>query len=725
MAGDACLSRRSLLRAAGLAAASLPLQALQAGAFTLPEAAAMVEERMVPTVCGMCPAHCLVTANVRDDRVVSLQGSGDNPLNGAHICARGAAALDLLYDPDRLKYPMKRVGPRGSGQWQRIGWPEAIDTISLRLEQALRRHGPAALALFAAGPSSAYIKELFAEFAVVHLNDSHYEHCHCNRDAAYISTFGFSPGAPARLDYENSRCLVLLGCHFGENLMLPEFRRFMAARDRGAQLLVADPRRSVIAGQADRYLMLRPGSDTALLLGWINYLLTHDLYDRDYIAAHATGLGQLREHVAPYTLEQVAAQTDLRPEEIEQSARLLARCAPAVIIHPGRHSNWYGDDVDRLRAQAILTALLGAVGRPGGLSLATAEPGDQTTPYDLGRRELGRALQRDSGTRAEEIIQGLEAERIKVLGCWGQNPFHGYPNPYRTALAWRRAEFIFACDVLPGQACLMADIILPEATFLERGDQAELRREVEPPLLTAGFPAAGPAFEARDPYWIVRELSIRLGRGRGFEHPEVNLRREQDLAPWRLRLDDLRRGRAFVALPARTEPELAGFRFPTNSGKIELFSGDLAQAGQAALPAFRPPPAPPEGYFRLLYGRSPLHTNSSTQNNRRLMREKGENELWLNEGVAARLGLRSGERVLLENQDGLSALRPVRLYVSDKIRPDCVYLVHGFGHRSHLLSRALYRGVSDAALMSRATANPVTGVRALRNNFVRIRTENS
>ncbi|MFU8819082.1 MAG: molybdopterin-containing oxidoreductase family protein [Desulfurivibrio sp.] len=722
MANKNRCSRRSFLKTAGLAAAALPLAALMARAEAPGPAFPAGGQRQVGTVCGICPARCLITATVREGRVVHLAGTDGNPLNGSQICARGQAALDLLYDPDRLKYPMKRVGPRGSGDWQRISWAEAIDTIALKMEETLRHSGPGALALFAAGSSSRYIRELFAEFAVPHLNDSHYEHCHCNREAAYISTLGFSPGAPPRLDYRNTRCLVLLGCHQGENLMLPEFGRLFAALDRGARLIVADPRRSVIAGRADHHLMLRPGSDIALLLGWCNFLLERGLYDREFVAARVEGLEELRELAAAYPLARVAELTGLSEESIEKSALLLAASAPAVIIHPGRHSNWYGDDVHRLRAQAILSALLGAVGRPGGLLLPVVEPGPHDSPslYARGRESLTRALQPRGGDRSAVIIEGLEQERIRFLGCWGQNPFHGYPNPYRTALAWQKADFIFTCDLLPSEAALHADIILPEATFLERHGRVEFRDEVEPPLLTAGFPALAPAFETRDPYWIVRELSIRTGRGRGFRLPEVTTRLEQELVNLPIGLEDLRRGGAWRPLAEPVTPELMGFRFPTVSGKIELVSRDLIAAGQPALPEFTPPPSVPQGYFRLLYGRSPLHTNSSTQNNRRLMGEKSENELWLNSGAAAELGVVQGERVLLANQDGLSSLKPVRLNVTDAIRSDCVYLVHGFGNRSPLLQQAYDQGVSDAALMTRITLNPVTGMRAMRNNFVRL-----
>ena len=720
------LNRREFLQLAGAVAATLPLTAFSARAETVASALPLLggADRQVATACGMCPAQCLITATVRNHRLAALKGTPGNPLNGDKICARGAA--DLLNDPDRLKYPMKRLGRRGEGRWQRISWAEAIDTIALKMEDTLRRHGPAALALFSAGPSSVYINELFAEFAIPGRNDSHYENCHCNRDAAYIATLGFSPGAPARLDYENCRCLLLLGCHLGENLMLPEFTRLQSALDNGARLIVADPRRGVLARRTPHHLALRPGSDTALLLGISNYLLERELYDREFVAAHCQGLDALRQAVAAWPLSRAAEATGLAAPEIEECARLLAANAPAVIIHPGRHSNWYGDDVQRLRAQAILSALLGTVGREGGLRLprqsgdaAGRAQGDGL--YDSNRRRLSQALDRRGGQRSARILEGLEQGRIKLLGCWGQNPFHGYPNPYRTALAWAKADFVFTCDVLPGEAALHADIILPEATFLERYDRVLVRNELEPPLVSARFPVFAPAFEAREPYAIVRELSLRLGRGRQLQESEVTTRLEADLAPMGLDLDRLRLNGAWERLPHSPAPvELADFRFPTVSGKIELAARDLAAAGHSELPDFTPPPTPPAGYFRLLSGRSPLHTSASTQNNRRLMREKSENELWLNRRAAAQLELTEGQSVLLENQDGFSSLKAVRLHLTDDIRPDCVYLVHGFGSRSPLLQTAFDQGVSVAALITRPTPNPVTGSRALRNNFVKI-----
>ncbi|HET97868.1 MAG TPA: twin-arginine translocation signal domain-containing protein, partial [Desulfurivibrio alkaliphilus] len=143
MPDDHRCSRRSFLKTAGLTAAALPLAGLVARAEATESGQFPgVGPRRVATVCGMCPARCLVTATVREGRVVELEGTEGNPLNGSRICARGQAAIDLLYDPDRLKYPMKRRGPRGSGSWQRISWAEAIDTVAQKMEEALRLSGP-------------------------------------------------------------------------------------------------------------------------------------------------------------------------------------------------------------------------------------------------------------------------------------------------------------------------------------------------------------------------------------------------------------------------------------------------------------------------------------------------------------------------------------------------------------------------------------------------------
>ncbi len=366
------LTRRSFLKNTGLAAAALPLS--QYGTlsdFTENHINMMQYQRSyeVPTVCNMCPSRCMIIGKVRQGRLIKIKGNPKGPFNGTKVCAKAHAAIKLLYDPDRLKYPLKRTGERGEGKWTRISWNEAIDTISIQMEKTLNRYGPESLALFSKGPSSAYIRELFEELSITNLNDSSFDQGTAGRDLAYQLTFGMPPGRPERVDLKNTKCVVLIGAHLGENVDVVQMRDLMDGLVRGVKLIVVDPRLSVIAAKADHHLMIRPGTDTALLLGWINHIIGAGLYDKRYIADNIKGFEPLKEHTADYPLKRVSGITDIPADKIRKTAELIASCAPMTVIHPGRHSAWYGNDVQRLRAQAILTGLLGAWGQKGGIFL--------------------------------------------------------------------------------------------------------------------------------------------------------------------------------------------------------------------------------------------------------------------------------------------------------------------------------------------------------------------
>jgi thiosulfate reductase/polysulfide reductase chain A len=233
-------------------------------------------------------------------------------------------------------------------------------------------------------------------------------------------------------------------------------------------------------------------------------------------------------------------------------------------------------------------------------------------------------------------------------------------------------------------------------------------------------PVIAPQFESRDPYWIVKRLSNRLGRGDGFIFQNAEERVEHDLLPFGVNLKDFSLQAGVVRLPERIDEGTAVRPvFPTPSGKIEFRSQLLIRQGQPAVPAFTPVPQPGPGFFRLLYGQSPVHSHTTTGNNPWLGHEMAENELWINDQEAKRLGFIHGEQVLLENQDGVWSPNPIRLKLTPGIRWDCVYTVHGFGSRSPLLHFGYNRGVADSSLMTRSLPDPVSGCRGLRVNFVR------
>lgn len=720
------VSRRSFLKGTGLSTLALALSSRRVSSFTgRAKEVSTARLTSIPTVCAMCRARCHLLAKVKDGRLVKIEGNPLSPANGATICARGQAAVKLLYDPDRLKYPLRRVGARGEGRWLRISWQEALDEIAANFKKHLLQNGADSLALLAGGPSASFIKKLFHDHGVTNIHDAAIHHCDRIRNIAHQATFGVRCHDPNHLDYTHSRCLVLLGSHLGENVQVQALKGVTRALDQGAKLVVVDPRFSAIANKADLYLPIKPGTDIALILGWLNHIVSEGLYDSAWVEANTSGLAELKNHLAGYPLYRVSSITGLPVRSIRESAEMMAAAAPATLVHPGGQQSWYGNDVQRVRALAILSAVLGAVNVPGGLTLAGGGADDLYPELSESDRSMGPSF--------SALTDGLLAGKIKMAGCWGQNPLQNHAAPYKTIMALEKAEFVFCCDVLPGEAALYADIVIPEATFLERHDILEFGWSGEQSLVASRFPVVSPRFEAREPYGIAKELNERIGVKAGFDHADGEAFLDSRLAPLGLTLSDLaaRGGVQRLAVKKDDSPVLRHYpeepyvgaqttiSYPTASGRIELVSRRFAEMGWEPLPGFLEPEEPPPGYVRLLYGRSPVHSMSSTINNGWLIREYGENEIWVNEEYGRGLGLRHGERIFLENQDGIRSLKPIRVKLTPGIRKDCVYMVHGFGSRSPHLSLGFQRGVSDTSLMTLSRVDPFSGQRGMRVNYVR------
>jgi len=687
------LTRRTFLKNTSYAAVLWPLERIaQAASLVEPVGAGGTAPATIHSVCGMCRAGCLIDAGVDDGKILKITGNPNDILTAGQICPRGAAADLMPGDPDRLKFPLKRVGKRGAGKWVRISWGEAIDTIFNHLDKQLRLEGPNSLALFHGGSSSSFIKELFVELGCRYINDSSYEYCQANRNLAYDLTFGREQSGA--VGFEQAQCVVLLGSNLGENLQIPVMRKYNQALARGAKLIVVDPRRSTAAARADYHLMIRPGTDTALLLGWLKYIVENGLYNRD-LESSFSGFAELKNQLLNYRLGDLAAIADISVSDLKRSAQAMAGLAPAVFVYPGDNSAWYGNDVQRLRAQAILSAVLGAG--------PTSKTGSEDVKFP------------DPARLASKIIRKAQSGDIKFIGIWGQNPLQAHPNPYRTISALEKVPFVFCCDVYPGEAALYADIILPEANFLERAEIIE-NRTLHPGRLAIRQPIIEPRFEARGPYWIVKQLTSRLGRGRGFAFDSVSERLDNDLRTQGLSWPALQdKGFAFLQPSVDLAAKLADL--PSSSAKINI-SVKFADGEGHSLPVFEPIVLPPKGFVRLLFGRAPAYSRGLV-NNRRLRSLMPVNELWLNDRLARAMGIRDGIELFLENQDGLRSLVPIKIKVTSGIRVDSVYMAHGFGCRSPFMREAFNKGVSDTSLLTRSIPDPVSGVRGMRVNFVR------
>jgi len=428
--------------------------------------------------------------------------------------------------------------------------------------------------------------------------------------------------------------------------------------------------------------------------------------------------------------------TTIKPGLIRKSAREMANAAPSVIIHPGRHVTWYGDDTQRIRAVAILNALLGSWGRRGGFfnPESVSVPGWPHPENPKPNRTWKDAFPGKYSLTSSSLASGICDATIPTISkaCnfkgWivnGTNLIHTFPDQKKTIEAIQNLELMVVVDTMPMDITGWADVVLPECTYLERYDS--LRNSPHrKPAIALRMPATDPLYNTKPAWWMAKELALRLGLEEYFSWKNI-----EEMLDWQLKqlgssLEEMQR--IGVKTFERSYDDLymaegENYEFLTNSGKIELYSTELAAEGFDPMPVYTAHEEPPEGYYRLIYGRAPMHTFSRTSNNPNLTDLMDENKVWVNPKVAKVWGLEQNQQIYLENQDGIQSKFPVKVRITEKIRWDSVYIVHGFGNDNKKLSRAHGRGASDADLISRVHIDPIMGGTGMRGNFVTFRFE--
>ncbi len=318
--------------------------------------------------CDICPWRCGIVVKSVGNRVYKIDGNPKDPKSRGMLCARGQAGVSFLYDPDRLKQPMIRTGARGEGKFKNATWEEALDYSAQKMLTIKDRYGPESVAFFGHTSGDFWFTDYLSQaWGSPNSAKPSVSMCTTPREEAALITFGRAIGNHEPVDWDNARAIVLIGTHIGEDARNTMMQDLANARARGAKLVVVDPHYSSAAMKADYWLPIKPGTDTALLLAWMNVLIGEKLYDADFIAKWTVGFDQLADHVKAFTPEWAAPITDLPADKIRETARAMGRNRPQSVIVPGRHVIWYGNDTQRMRAVYIGNALVGALGRPGGM----------------------------------------------------------------------------------------------------------------------------------------------------------------------------------------------------------------------------------------------------------------------------------------------------------------------------------------------------------------------
>ncbi len=727
------ISRRSFLKISGTVSAGV---VAGASAVTPKKVKAEVRNRpkkvkKIASVCEQCFWRCGIIATVEDGVLKYIEGNPLHPNNRGKICARGNAGVALVYEKDRLTDPMIRVGERGSGKWRKVSWDEALDYTAEKLKAVAEKYGVEANALFSHGASAKFINDVYKFWGSPNQAAPSFAQCRGSRDVGYELTFGESLGSPERIDLEYAKVIILIGSALGENVHTGQIIDFTNGIANGAKIIAVDPRQSTAAGKAKWWLPIKPGTDTALLLAWINEVINKGGYDKNFVRRQTTGFNELKREVASYTPEWAEKITEIPASVIRETARAMMDAKPAVVIHPGRHVAWYGNDVQRARAMAILSAILGTWGQKGGYFLKSSFP-VRYKPLPIPKAPKPTAKRAD-GTKwrfpmagkeglTQELVKATLNEDPYPIKSWmvfGQNIFNSIPSQETTKKAIDKLDFYAVVDVRPTQPTWYADVILPEDTYLERYDKLLTVTGWKKQYIALRQPVVKRQHNTRPGWWIAKELGKRLGLGDYFPYEDYEEVIRHQLKDTGVSFDELK-AKGVVTFPA--EPYLKkgeSYRFKTDDGKVKLYSEELKEMGFDPIPKYEPVNDPPEGYFRLVYGLMPVHSHGKTESNPWLNTIISEPHLWVNETVARSMGLKNGDEVILENQDGIKSDK-VKVLTTPGMRGDAVYLPHGFGGNKRGMLSYTKREVSDNHLISKYTTDPISGGTGLRVNFVRL-----
>jgi anaerobic selenocysteine-containing dehydrogenase len=629
---------------------------------------------ILKSVCRSCHGGCGTLLHVRDGVLVKVEGDPDSPLNHGRLCPIGTVTADLVNHPDRLQYPRRRVGPRGSGKWTRISWDEALDEIAERLLSIRQKFGPEAIAL-GTGTGRHHIRWVSRfghALGTPNWCEPGFAQCFHPRVNTCILTFGdfpvsdFTGGTPPA-------CILFWG-HNPLNSGPDGETRFNVreALDSNPKIIVVDPRETELARRAEVWLQLRPGTDDALALAFLNVIIGEHLYDAPFVERWTHGFDALREHVRTFTPEWAAPITWVAAERIRAAARLFASAKPAMLDW-GCAIEHTPKCIQTIRAISMLPALTGNVDVPGG--------------WVFGMHGLGRFPSLIENLTPEANAKRLGADRFKLLGgegadlpaahiptllqamregtpypvkaflVFGNNTLTTYANASQVYESLMKLDFIVCADLFMTPTAELADIVLPAASWPEIDQLAGL------PTVAANVVLANQRAvrigECKSDEEIFVELARRMKLPVGTESVEEVLNSQLARGGLNITFAELKE-KGSITVPFKYRKyEDEGFRTPT--GKIELYSTRFEEMGYAPLPFYEEPPESPvsrpdvsQDYPLVLTtgARIPYYFNSEHRQIEKLRKAHRHPTAEIHPETAARYGIAKGDWMWIETKRG-------------------------------------------------------------------------
>ncbi|MEH2478115.1 anaerobic selenocysteine-containing dehydrogenase [Nitrobacteraceae bacterium AZCC 2146] len=673
----------------------------------------IVEAKKIVTtknvVCGTCDGFCPVQANVVDGRVVKVS-TRNHPILKDVLCLKGAFAPKAFANPDRILYPLKRVGARGEGKWQRVSWDDAMDDITDRLKVVIDRYGPEAFAVAHSGGWLLGDNGTTRRF-MNHIGSPTFitavAYCAGNTAAVNRFVYGWFP----RADILNSKCVVLIGHDPRRHSWTMTYKAVRMAQANGAKLIVQDPRKSENAERADIWLPLRAGTDAAMQLGWLNVIIEEELYDKEFVRDWTVGFEQLAERAREYHLDRVSSITGVDAELIRKAARTYATAESASIPWTPI-TDQQVSSTSAIRLQAMLRAITGNIDIKGGDQFVGFNPsvrsdseieahhmlpeaqkmkqlGAEHTPVYTyrGMRPFEDACEKVWGIRYANLVNGCymanpmrvfkamtdgDPYPVKAMFALSNNTLMAFANTRRVYNAMMNQDLIVTYEHMMSPTAALSDYVLPGDAWLER------------PTMQAGISeqAMEPPGECRNIVTFWHEVAKRMGLGEQFPWKNaeemLNYRLEPGGTNWDEvvaagRTPNLNRGQV-GDLPERPYLKTG---FATPSGKVELYSSTLEEFGFDPLPYYREAAQPNKEYPMALFvgWAEDEFFRTGHRSIPELRKRAPDPAFFVNRAEAERLGMKDGDWARIRTSTGSIVSR---LYTRSGMPTGLVRVGHGW-----------------------------------------------
>ncbi|WP_285768570.1 molybdopterin oxidoreductase family protein [Peribacillus sp. SI8-4] len=612
-----------------------------------------------PSVCSLdCPDQCGLLLHKKGGKIIKVQGDPDHPVTKGNICNKVRNMTDRLYDPKRLKQPLKRSGQKGEGTFTPISWEEAIDTITAKWKDLINLHGPESILPYSFYGNMGNLSAEGMDRRFFHkLGASMLERAICN--AAGSAGYGYTMGGSFGIDPEetiHTKLFIMWGIN-AVSTNMHQVTLAQQARKSGAKIVVIDVHKNQTGKWADWFIPILPGTDSALALGLMHILYAENLIDQPFLDAYTVGAEQLRDHVRQYDPATVSGITGVPIEDLYELARMYGTTTPSF-VRIGNGLQHHDNGGMAVRTIACLPALTGqwmaqgggaTKGNSGYLAFNTnalRRPDllDNKAPRTINMNQIGQAL--------------LEKENpIRSMLVYGSNPALVAPNANKVQEGLMREDlFTVVHDLFLTETAMYADIVLPAASSYETED---FYNSYWHNYIQIQKPVIEKYGEAKSNVELFKLLAVGMGfHEQAFKDSEEDMIRQALDFPDNQYLD----GITYESLSksqfvkAKMKPLFPG-KLQTPSGKIELYSERMKQQGYEPLPTYKP--IIKDSDLPFLFIPAPNHNflNSTFSNNAKHISLEKEPKLHMNAADAKKLGIASGDMVRIWNERGECLLK--------------------------------------------------------------------